>query len=395
MISTLLDTDMYKFPMGVHARKIKNNIVEIVFKCRNKVDITMIRELLEEAILKFIDLKFDNEDIDYLNGLTDGKCEFLREFTETPLPIKFSDFKITVDKGELNIRVRGPWWSHIYIEVPVLAMVNELYNQVRYTDAERLAFEIEGDRRLSEKIALLNQYPDMKIMEFGTRRRYSKAWQRHVLSRLINETKNVIGTSNVSLAKEFGIPAMGTMAHEVFQYYQGIVHPLDAQSTLLENWADEWGDKYLIALTDIYPQKKFLKDFNQSLALRYAGVRHDSGDPKQWVREIIQHYKDLGIDPRTKKAVFSDGLTIPLCIEIYLEFGDQIQCVFGIGTNLTNDMGDDHIVLQIVMKIVTVDGRAVAKISNNPDKSMCEDSAYVKWLISAITNELDNWNGGK
>lgn len=397
MTNSMLDTDLYIFTMGIFAKNKHSDIVaEYVFKCRNNVDLSILVGDIRNAVNEFIiSSKFTHDEIDYLNTLFDGKAEYLREYVEKHLPIEFSDFVIDSVSNELIIRATGPLWAYIFIEVPLLFKVNETYNKLKYSESEVFDLYESGNTRLTAKIETLNNHPNIKIMEFGTRRRFSREWQNRVLTRLLTETTNVVGTSNVLLAKEHGITPLGTTAHLYSQVYQALTHPLDAQKTFFKEWAEFWENRFLIALTDIYPQQKFLMDFTKDLCEKYDGVRHDSGDPKVWVAEIIEHYRKNGIDPKTKKAIFSDGLDIPLCVEIYDEFGDQIQCVFGIGTNLTNDMGLGHNALQVVMKVVTVNGRAVAKISNNPGKSMCEDPEYVKWLIKSIHTEINQYVGGK
>ena len=392
MNNPMLDTDLYIFTMGIFAKyKHQNIIAEYVFKCRNNVNLSNITNTLRKEINTFINnAKFTNEQVDYLNSILGNKAEYFREYVNTPLPIDFDDFVIDVKNHELIVRAKGPLWAYIFIEVPLLYKVNEIYNNYKYSCINIDEIYKGGDNKLDEKIKLLNQNPGVKIMEFGTRRRFSKEWQKHVLLRLLNETNNIVGTSNVELAKELGISPLGTTAHLYSQVYQALTHPLDSQKLFFKEWSEFWGDKFLIALTDIFPQQKFLKDFNKELANKYHGVRHDSGDPKIWCREIIEHYKSKGIDPKTKTAIFSDGLDIPLCIELYNEFHDEINVIFGVGTNLTNDMGMGHQALQIVMKVVEINGRPVAKLSNNPAKSMCEDQKYTDWLVDSITKDIKN-----
>ena len=392
MNNPMLDTDLYIFTMGIFAKYRHQNIIaEYVFKCRNNVDLTNITDTLIKEIKTFINnARFTNEQIDYLNSILENRAEYLREYVNNPLPINFNDFVIYSKNHELIVRAKGPLWAYIFIEVPLLYKVNELYNNYKYNTINIDELYNGAEIKLDEKIKLLNKNPGVKIMEFGTRRRFSKEWQKHVLLRLLNETNNIVGTSNVELAKEFGISPLGTTAHLYSQVYQALTHPLDAQKLFFKEWSEFWGDKFLIALTDIFPQQKFLKDFNKELANKYQGVRHDSGDPKIWCREIIEHYKSNEIDPKTKTAIFSDGLDIPMCIDLYNEFHDKINVIFGVGTNLTNDMGMGHQALQIVMKVVEINGRAVAKLSNNPGKTMCENMHYVQWLTQAIQEDVNN-----
>jgi nicotinate phosphoribosyltransferase len=217
------------------------------------------------------------------------------------------------------------------------------------------------------------------VIEFGTRRRYSAVWHDRVLSFLKHEiAKNLIGTSNVALARKHGLRPHGTMAHEYLQACQVFAPLADFQRFAFETWMQEYRGDLGIALSDVVGIDAFLNDFDRLFALSYAGARHDSGDPFEWGEKLIAHYERLGIDPATKSAVFSDGLDIPRCQELAARFGGRIRTTFGIGTNFTNDFSFPP--LNIVIKMVRCNGWPVAKLSDTPGKEMCDDPVYVAWL---------------
>jgi len=147
---------------------------------------------------------------------------------------------------------------------------------------------------------------------------------------------------------------------------------------MLDVWAREYRGDLGIALTDVIGMDAFLRDFDMFFAKLYDGCRHDSGDPIEWGEKLIAHYESMNINPKTKTAIWSDGLTIPKAISIYMNFHERIKCGFGIGTNLTNDVGFDP--LNIVIKMIECNGQPVAKLSDSPGKTMCEDKEYVKYL---------------
>lgn len=388
IISSLLDTDLYKFTMMLFAHeKYPDLNVEYEFKCRSKVSLVYLMDRLKTQVEFYTNLRFTKDEVAYLCTI-DKRFSFLEEFVNKKLMDFHSNVKIYSVHDELFISVKGKWWMTILYEVPILAIVNELHSKMSLSSEKYAEALSEGTARLTKKIRDLKNHKDLKIMEFGTRRRFSREWQEMVLIAFM-ETPNLIGTSNVKLAMDHGLTPLGSMAHECFQAFQGIYHPVKSQIMLLKEWHEFFGSEYSIALTDIFPQKKFLKDFKTQLATRYAGVRHDSGCPFQWSEEIIEHYKSLAINPKNKTLIYSDGLDIPLAIKLHQRFSNQVRDVYGIGTNLTNDMGT-HKALQVVMKIITVDGLPVAKISNNIEKSMCRNPLYLAALQNMIAEDIKN-----
>jgi nicotinate phosphoribosyltransferase len=180
------------------------------------------------------------------------------------------------------------------------------------------------------------------------------------------------------LAKKYDLTPIGTMAHEFLMAGQAFVRISESQKYMLEAWVKEYRGDLGIALTDTIGIDAFLRDFDSYFAKLYDGVRQDSGDPFDFGEKVIKHYQKMRIDPRTKRAVFTDGLDIPTALSLHEKFGSRIDTSFGIGTNLTNDLGPAPI--NIVVKMVECNGQPVAKISDSPGKQMCEDEEYVNYL---------------
>ena len=189
------------------------------------------------------------------------------------------------------------------------------------------------------------------------------------------------GTSNVLLARDLNLVPIGTMAHEYLQTYQALgVRLRDFQKAALEDWVQEYRGDLGIALTDTVGMDAFLADFDLYFAKLFDGLRHDSGDPVAWGEKALAHYAKLRIDAHTKRLVFSDGLDLERALMLYRHFGDRTQLGFGIGTNLTNDMGPGHKPINIVMKLVRANGQPVAKLSDTPGKTLCDDETYLDYL---------------
>jgi nicotinate phosphoribosyltransferase len=264
----------------------------------------------------------------------------------------------------------------------VLAIINEVY----FRNTQKLPDLLEGSRRLDSKIELLKAegLSALKIADYGTRRRFSRAWHEEVLRKLsahlgAGKSAQFAGTSNVLFAMKLGLTPLGTMAHEYLQACQALGPRLrDSQVFGFESWAREYRGDLGIALSDVYGIEAFLRDFDMYFCKLFDGARHDSGDPGAWGERVIEHYRLNRVDPLTKTLIFSDGLTVPKTIELYLQFRGRCQLAFGIGTNLTNDLGYEP--LQIVIKMVRCNGQPVAKLSDTPSKNMCDDEKYMAYL---------------
>ena len=382
IITSLLDTDLYKFTMmQVVLHHFPGAQVEYRFKCRNPgIDLTPYVDEIREQIEALCTLRFAEEELGYLRGLRFIKSDFVDFLGLFQLNTKYIGVEPAQDgPGEIGIVIKGPWLHTILFEIPVLAIVNEVY----FRRTQRAPDLESGRRRLLEKIALVRDDPrlaELRIADYGTRRRFSKRWQDEVLLTLEKELGvHLAGTSNVMFAARHGLIPLGTMAHEYLQACQALGPRLrDSQTYGFETWAREYRGDLGIALSDVYGMDAFLRDFDMYFCKLFDGARHDSGDPIQWGERLIAHYEANRVDPRTKTLVFSDSLTFPKVIELYRRFSGRARLAFGVGTNLTNDLGYQP--LQIVIKMVRCNGQPVAKLSDSPEKNMCDDTAYLAYL---------------
>ena len=388
IIHSLLDTDLYKFTMlQVVLHKFPQTHSVYHFRCRNLEDtvypLTDILHDLNEQLDYLCQLKFKEDELLYLRSLRFIKSDFVDYLELFQLKRRF--IKASIDsEGRLDIWVEGPMVQAMMFEIFVLAIVNELYFRRIRTD-EVLA---EGERRLQAKMVLLNQYqqqqhpndPPFLVSDFGTRRRYSYDWQKHVIEAFHQAAPDIFrGTSNVLIAKELGLTPIGTMAHEFLQAFQALdVRLRDFQKAALETWVQEYRGDLGIALTDVVGMDAFLRDFDLYFAKLFDGLRHDSGDPYEWGDKAYAHYKKLKVDSKSKMLTFSDGLNLEKAWNLHQYFKDRFQVSFGIGTNLTNDMGQTP--LNIVLKLVECNGQSVAKISDSPGKTMTDNDTFLAYL---------------
>ncbi|RKG30107.1 nicotinate phosphoribosyltransferase [Acinetobacter tianfuensis] len=397
LIQSLLDTDLYKFTMlQVVLHQFPQTHSVYHFRCRN-LDATAypLAEILEDLNTQLdllCQLKFREDELQYLRSLRFIKSDFVDYLELFQLKRRFIHASID-DEGRLDIRVEGPMVQAMMFEIFVLAIVNELYFQRIRSDE----VWVEGERRLQAKIELLKQYsatqnpndPPFLVSDFGTRRRYSFAWQKHVIEEFNKAAPNIFrGTSNVFIAKELGITPIGTMAHEFLQAFQALdVRLRNFQKAALETWVQEYRGDLGIALTDVVGMDAFLRDFDLYFAKLFDGLRHDSGDPFVWGDKAYAHYKKLKIDSKTKMLTFSDGLNLEKAWELHQYFKDRFQVSFGIGTNLTNDMGQTP--LNIVLKLVECNGQSVAKISDSPGKTMTDNGTFLAYLRQVFEIQED------
>jgi len=348
IIRSLLDTDLYKFTMlQVVLHQFPQTHSVYLFRCRNLEDtvypLVEILEDLNHQLDLLCELRFAEDELQYLRSLRFIKSDF-------------------VD----------------YLELFQLKR--------RFIQADEVL--AEGERRLQQKLLQLEQYakeqkesdPPFLVSDFGTRRRYSFEWQKHVVQAFYAVAPKVFrGTSNVLLAKELGISPIGTMAHEFLQAFQALdVRLRNFQKAALEAWVQEYRGDLGIALTDVVGMDAFLRDFDLYFAKLFDGLRHDSGDPYEWGDKAYAHYRKLKIDTKTKMLTFSDGLNLEKAWLLHQYFKDRFQVSFGIGTNLTNDMGQTP--LNIVLKLVECNGQSVAKISDSSGKTMTDNETFLAYL---------------
>ncbi len=382
IIQSLLDTDLYKFTMmQVVLHHFPGAVVEYKFKCRNAgVDLTPHLDEIRAEIGELCTLRMRDEELAYLRNLRFMKSDFV-DFLGL---FHFNAKYVSVEPdpampGELDITIHGPWLHTILYEIPILAIVSEVY----FRRTQPLATLDEGRKRLTNKLETVRKLDaalEFKISDYGTRRRFSLAWHEEVIRTIKSEVPHLFaGTSNVWLAMRNDLISLGTVAHEYMQACQALGPRLrDSQAFAFEMWAKEYRGDLGIAISDTYGMDAFLRDFDLYFCKLFDGARQDSGDPVEWGEKLIAHYLKNRVDPKTKTLIFSDSLTVPKAVDIARRFSGRARLAFGIGTNLTNDVGFEP--LQIVIKMTECNGQPVAKLSDSPGKTMSKDEGYLRYL---------------
>jgi len=384
ILQTLLDTDAYKLHMQQAVFHRYHDVsVAAEFRCRGDDLLGVYADAIREQVDFMQHLTLTDEEFAFLESLPFFEADYLawlRTFRYDPTQVHISN-----NNGHLDIRLTGSWLEVIMWEVPLLAVISEVVHQHRApgVTAQMALEHLEGKLVEFKELTADIDLSAFRLMDFGTRRRFSREVQEAIVSRLQQETW-FVGTSNYDLARRLNLTPMGTQAHEWFQAHQQISPVLaNSQRAALQAWLDEYPDQLGIALTDCITMDAFLRDFDHSFASQYQGLRHDSGDPVEWGEKAIAHYQKLGIDPKTKVLVFSDNLDLPKAIELYRHFCARINLSFGIGTRLSCDIPQVK-PLNIVIKLVECNGKPVAKLSDSPGKTICHDKAFVRALRKAF-----------
>lgn len=404
IVKSLLETDLYKFSMGQAIyHQFSDYKTTWSFKCRN-TDVHFTPEMVQEIkeqILAYCDLRFNEEELDYLHNirwLKGSYVDFLRLWRPN-----FEDFEITTDaECGLSIETRGTWLNTSMYEIPTLSIVNEVYFRMQY-DYDKL---IESFKERLEKKAegvATGKFILGNFSEFGLRRRLSAEAQEMAVRKLAEtkaEKSHFVGTSNVYLAKKYNLMPVGTMAHEWIMCVGQGNHrhnPAYSNHYALDAWVKEYGVLNGTALTDAITTDCFLRDFNLTYATLFSGVRHDSGDPFEWGDKMLEHYRKLGIDGSQKTLLFSDSLDFERADKLYRYFEGRAKIAFGIGTYIANDTCVPP--LNIVMKTTACNGNDVAKISDVPGKGLCKNPEYVDYLQRSInwrmvheSKPITDWN---
>ena len=381
-VQNLLDTDFYKLTMmQAVLHNYPNAEVEWEMRCRNGEDLRPYLAEIRHQIERLEDLQISADQLKFLEKIPFLKPDFIRFLSLFRFNLRH--VFTGIEDGQLSIRLRGPWLHVILFEIPLLSIISEVRNRYRYRDVileqarEQLYRKLDwlGSNASSEELASL------QVADFGTRRRFSYRVQEEMVHVMQREFPGrFVGTSNVHLAREYGLTPIGTMAHEWLMAHQQLGPRLiDSQKAALDCWVREYRGELGIALTDCINMDAFLGDFDLYFAKLFDGLRHDSGDPFAWAEKAIAHYQALGIDPRSKTLVFSDGLNFRKSLELHRALRGRINASFGIGTNLTCDIPGVE-PMNIVIKMTACNGQPVAKISDAPGKTQCRDEQFVAYL---------------
>jgi nicotinate phosphoribosyltransferase len=358
IITSILDNDLYKFSMQHAVIKLFPRAkVRYTFILRSKVDFPEnFAKLLRNEINKMENLHLTKEEKEFFSN----KCKYIDptyfDFIEG-YKYDSSEIGIIQNGGELQLNIEGYWFRTILWEVPLLALISELYFKINLISeiGKKEGYCLISDENTrhenNQKKAALFNYSTVKVADFGTRRRYSFNVQKEMVEDLSTRmTKGLfVGTSNVYLAFLYNLTPIGTEAHEWFMFHGAKYGFQQANELSLKHWADVYQGDLGTALPDTFTTTVFLKSFNKKYAKLYDGVRQDSGDVYEFANKMIDHYKKLGIDPKEKTIIFSDALTPEKAKEINNWCNGQIKCSFGIGTNLSNDVGVEPLNMVIKM----------------------------------------------
>lgn len=386
MIKSILDNDLYKFTMQLAVLELFPK-AEAEYRFINRGTQNFSNEFVED-LRSIIDkeiskLKLTEEEYHWLYEncpyLKPMYLEYLKNFRFKPEEVKIC----LTEAKELDIRIKGPWHSTILWEIVLMAAVSELY----FTTVEKEWKEISKKDCTSESVLAAYEEKIFEIgkaleenncffSEFGTRRRRSFELHDHVMKTLV-QTRTLTGTSNVYFAKKYGLKAIGTVGHEWIMGTSALVGLRYANRFAFENWIDVYNGDLGIALTDTFGSEAFFKDMDMKLSKIYDGFRHDSGDPYRFVDRVIEHYRKIGIDPMKKVIVFSDALDANTAVSLKKYCEGKITCSFGIGTSLTNnsEFFRQSPPLNIVIKLHSINGIPVVKLSDSPEKETGEIDA--------------------
>lgn len=382
IIKSILDTDTYKLTMqNAICKRYPKAHVKYKFINRNKTEFPSgFDRVLREEIHKMADLQLQKDEKEFLRE----RCYFLDDVYFDLLQgyrFKPQEIGITQNGGDLEVTADCPWYRGVLWEVPIMATISELY----FRETGQAPNPRDDRKNNNIKKAQTFQVNSAKIADFGTRRRFSFDNQLEVVSDLKShyDSKNwLAGTSNPYIAMKLGLTPIGTFAHEWISGIAAMKGYIHANRWMMEEWVEVYEGSLGIALTDTFGLEAFLRDFDVKYAKLFDGVRHDSGDPFVFVDKIVAHYESLRIDPMSKTIVFSDGLDVELSIKLNNYCKGKIKCSFGIGTNLTNDVGVSP--LNIVIKLMEINGLHTIKLSDNIAKAIGDAKTIesVKYLLN-------------
>lgn len=400
IIRSLLDTDFYKLLMLQMIRESYPN-QQVTFSVINRSRHVRLAEIIDEGELRAqLDhartIRFTKKELIWLAGNTFyGKthmfsADFIRWLAEFRLP----EYELRKVEGQYELHFHGPWSHTTMWEIPALAILNELRSRAAMKGRGRFELDVlyaRAKAKLWTKVERLRKLENLRLSDFGTRRRHGFLWQRWCVEAVKEGLgPSFIGTSNVLLAMDNDLEAIGTNAHELPMVAAALAKDDEelrwAPYRILDQWRQTYGGNLLIALPDAFGTKVFLRDAPEWVA-DWTGFRPDSAPPIQAGEEIIKWWEQKGRNPRDKLLVFSDAMDVGSIEETYHHFGGRVRLSFGWGTNLTNDFvgcpPDDSINLDpisIVCKVSSVDGRPAVKLSDNPEKATGLPSEIERYL---------------
>ncbi|MCL2714003.1 MAG: nicotinate phosphoribosyltransferase [Alphaproteobacteria bacterium] len=400
IIRSLLDTDFYKLLMLQMILALYGD-QQVTFSMINRSRHVRLGDIIDESELRAqLDhartLRFSKKELIWLAGNTFyGRtlmfsAEFLRWLTGFQLP----EYELRKLDGQYELHFHGNWTHTSMWEIPALAIVNELRSRAAVKGRGRFELDVlyaRAKAKLWSKVERLRRLEGLVLSDFGTRRRHGFLWQRWCVEALKEGLgERFIGTSNVLLAMDSDLEAIGTNAHELPMVAAALAandaELRAAPYRILEQWSRIYGGNLLIALPDAFGTHAFLRDAPEWVA-DWTGFRPDSAPPIPGGEEIMKWWKEKGVDPREKLLVFSDGMDVGSIEDTFHHFNGRVRTSFGWGTNLTNDfvgcpVDGSRILdpISLVCKVTSVDGRPAVKLSDNPEKATGQGAEIERYL---------------
>ncbi len=400
IVRSLLDTDFYKLLM-----------LQMIWSLYPKVDatFTLINRTRSVKLAQDIDEGELRAQLDYARTLTFSKKEMIwlagntfygrkqifdPEFLHWLEDFRLPEYELSHEDGQYRLDFHGKWSHTSLWEIPALAIINELRSRAALKELGQFAIDVTYARakaKMWDKVERLKKLPDIRISDFGTRRRHSFLWQRWCVEALKEGIGEAFtGTSNVKLAMDTDLEALGTNAHELPMVLTALADSEAAMRAapyrVLQDWNTLYGGNLLIVLPDAYGTAAFLRDAPDWVA-DWTGFRPDSAPPIEGGERIIEWWKAKGRDPREKMLIFSDGLDVDTIVNTYRHFEGRVRMAFGWGTNLTNDFVDCAPLpneklkaISLVCKVTTANGRPAVKLSDNPEKATGDPEAIKRYL---------------
>ncbi|HHY50563.1 MAG TPA: nicotinate phosphoribosyltransferase [Alphaproteobacteria bacterium] len=407
IIRSLLDTDFYKLLMlqmiwGLYPK------VEATFTLINRKQSVRLADEIEESELRAqLDhartLRFTKKEMIWLagNSFYGSKQIFSPEFLRWLEDFRLPEYRLEKRDGQFELEFPGRWVETTMWEIPALAIINELRSRAALKGYGPFTLDVTYARakaKMWEKVERLKQLPELRISDFGTRRRHSFLWQRWCVEALKEGlgTTKFTGTSNVLLAMDNDLEALGTNAHELPMVLTAIAPNEKAMRwasyQVLEDWKSYYGGNLLIVLPDTFGTSAFLRNAPDWVA-DWTGFRPDSAPEIEGGEKIIAWWKSKGKDPRDKLLIFSDGLDVDAIENAYHHFAGRVRMAFGWGTNLTNDFAGCSPIpnprldpISVVCKVSEENGRPAVKLSDNPEKAT-GDPDEIRRYLSIFGNE--------
>ena len=388
IVRSLLDDDFYKLLMCQSIFRNRPD-TRVTFSLINRSKNVRLAELIDEGELReqldhARSLSLTRGEDTWLRGNTFyGKRQMFRsDFMEWFEALRLPAYHLEKRDGQYELTFEGKWPEVMLWEIPALAVLMELRSRAVLRDMGKFELQVLYARamtRIWEKLERLRQIPDLKLADFGTRRRHGYLWQDWCVQALMEGLgPKFTGTSNCLIAMKRDIEAIGTNAHELPMVYSALANSdaelAQAPYQVLADWHEEHDGNLCIILPDTYGTEGFLKRAPDWLA-SWTGIRIDSGDPAAATEIAIKWWREKGEDPTKKLVIFSDGLDVAEIERLYAQFHGRVRVSFGWGTMLTNDFrglvpGDALAPFSLVCKAVSANGRPTVKLSDNPNKAM-------------------------